>query len=212
MDISRLESSKLRLEREAFDLVELAKDVTASLQPLTTEFTLRVQTPAPVRVWADRLRLEQVMTNLVSNATRYAGKGDHIDVEIGVLPMEQSGRGSVAGSAGQRETTAAVTLAVRDYGVGIAPEYRERIFERFYQMGAASRAGGLGLGLYVTQQIVQLHGGAIAVECPPDGGTRFIVTLPASAQPVLAATPAAASVVTTEPRETAPAAALVNVG
>jgi signal transduction histidine kinase len=72
-----------------------------------------------------------------------------------------------------------VRLVVRDHGLGIAPERRSRIFERFYQAHAESRASGFGLGLFITRHIVELHGGRIHAEFPSDGGTRFIVTLPA---------------------------------
>jgi signal transduction histidine kinase len=68
---------------------------------------------------------------------------------------------------------------VRDHGIGVPYEHRERIFERFYQADATGHhAGGMGLGLYVSRQIVDLHGGQIAAEYPDDGGTRVVVTLP----------------------------------
>ena len=72
-----------------------------------------------------------------------------------------------------------VRLSVRDCGPGIPPEHRQQIFERFYQAHGEGHVGGLGLGLYISRQIVALHGGRIDVECPPEGGTRFVVTLPA---------------------------------
>jgi signal transduction histidine kinase len=163
LDLSRIQQNTLRLDRTEFDLAELAREAAVVLQPLAPGYSICVRADRPVQVRADRLRVEQVLANLVTNAARYAGGGERIDIEVGAA----SGGG--------------VTLAVRDYGVGIPPEHRERIFERFYQAGADSKAGGLGLGLYVTRQIVQLHGGAIRVECPRDGGTRFTITLPVSA-------------------------------
>ncbi len=69
-------------------------------------------------------------------------------------------------------------LAVRDHGIGIAPEERSHIFERFYQSRPSDQRAGLGLGLYVSRQIVELHGGSIEAEFPEDGGTRIVVTLP----------------------------------
>jgi signal transduction histidine kinase len=168
LDLSRLQARNLALEKRPFDLVELARDVAASLQPLVPGFTLSVRAPGSVLVEADRLRLEQVITNLINNAARHAGSGERIELEV-------AGPSRGAG----------VTLAVRDYGVGIPAQYRDRIFDRFYQIGPESKAGGLGLGLYITRQIVELHGGRVHAECPPEGGTRFVVQLPApAAQPV----------------------------
>lgn len=166
LDLSRLQARSLALEKHAFDLSELARDVTANLQPLTAGYALSVRAAGAVPLVADRLRIEQVITNLINNAARHAGGGERIDVEV---------------SGPARSGSGGVTLAVRDYGVGIPEQFRDRIFERFYQVGPESKAGGLGLGLYITRQIVELHGGRVRAECPPDGGTRFVVTLPAPA-------------------------------
>ncbi|MGH2351977.1 MAG: sensor histidine kinase, partial [Chloroflexota bacterium] len=160
LDVSRVEAGRLVLDRHSVDLKEIAEDVVAALQPITPQYRLIVRGEGPVPVLADRLRLEQVLTNLVTNATKYAGGGDRIELEV------------------DEATDDTVRVAVRDYGVGIAPEHRERIFERFYQVPGAVRVGGLGIGLFVTRQIVERHGGTITVECPSDGGTRFAVTLP----------------------------------
>ncbi|MGH2515309.1 MAG: sensor histidine kinase, partial [Ktedonobacterales bacterium] len=74
-----------------------------------------------------------------------------------------------------------VRLAVRDRGLGIPPEKRAAIFERFYQAHASDHRSGLGLGLYICRQIIALHDGEITAEFPPDGGTRFAVVLPVRA-------------------------------
>lgn len=79
----------------------------------------------------------------------------------------------------------AIRLAVRDHGIGIPPEHRAGIFGRFYQVHAGSHLSGLGIGLHVSRQIAELHGGTIEVECPEDGGTRFVVTLPRKARPAV---------------------------
>jgi signal transduction histidine kinase len=72
---------------------------------------------------------------------------------------------------------ALVEIAVRDRGVGVAPEHRDRIFERYFQ--AHETRTGMGLGLYISRAIVERHGGTIRAEFPDDGGSRFVVTLPA---------------------------------
>jgi signal transduction histidine kinase len=76
-----------------------------------------------------------------------------------------------------------VANGLRDHGIGIPPDRRSRIFERFYQAHADDHASGIGLGLYISRQIVGLHGGQLEAEFPPDGGTRFIVRLPSGRCP-----------------------------
>ena len=161
LDLTRLQANSLALERGALDLAALARDVTASLQPLTPGIQLAVDAPASVMVDADRLRLEQVLTNLITNAHKHGGAGGRIEVSV---------RGAERG--GQ------VSLSVRDFGPGIPTVHRERVFDRFFQSGPEAKAGGLGLGLYITRQIVELHGGRISVSCPEAGGTEFTISLP----------------------------------
>jgi signal transduction histidine kinase len=174
LDVSRVQAGKLTVERQPVDLAELAHDVAAELQPMVAPYRLVVQATGPVPAMADRLRIEQVLTNLITNAAKYAGGGDRIEVHV----------------AATRDRRARLT--VRDYGVGIPLEQRERIFERYYQADQERVSGGLGIGLYVARQIVELHRGTITVECPPDGGARFVVSLPAlKARGEAAATPRA---------------------
>ncbi len=112
----------------------------------------------------DPLRLEQVVANLLDNAIKYSPDGGQIDVEL---------REDQGGSA---------TIAVRDRGLGIPIEDREHIFDRFYQghdRTSLTGIAGMGLGLYISRQIIELHGGTIRAEFPPGGGTRFVVRVPA---------------------------------
>jgi len=80
-----------------------------------------------------------------------------------------------------------IFIAVRDYGIGISPERRGSIFERFYQAHADDHRSGLGLGLYISQQIIAQHDGEISAEFPLDGGTRFVIRLPVHATSTLRA-------------------------
>ena len=111
--------------------------------------------------WVDPLRLEQVLSNLVGNAIKYSPDGGPIALTLAVDPGG-----------------ATVRLAVRDWGLGIPEERRAHIFDRFYQAHADHHRSGLGLGLYISREIVALHGGRLEAEFPADGGARFIVTLP----------------------------------
>jgi signal transduction histidine kinase len=161
LDVSRLETGKLVLERKVTDVARLVEEVAGDAQARTAMHTFRVTVPGQVLARVDPLRLEQVLTNLVDNAIKYSPQGGPIEVEL---------------STPDRDT---LHLAVRDHGVGIPPESQPRIFDRFYQVDPVlQHSSGMGLGLYITQQIVELHGGRIEAEAPPDGGTRIIVRLP----------------------------------
>lgn len=158
MDVSRLGAGKLVIELRECDLAAIVRDVVLLTRPLALGHRILLDAPSSLISVLDPLRIEQVLTNLLSNAIRYSPPGANIHVALSA------------------EANGGVRLAVRDYGQGIAPEHHERIFDRFYQAEPAT--GGLGLGLYISSQIVQQHGGHMHLESPPDGGTRFVVSLP----------------------------------
>jgi signal transduction histidine kinase len=171
LDVSRLQAGTLILERQPTDLTHLAGTVVASMQGLTASPASPLVLHAAEAVWAvvDPLRLEQVLVNLLDNAIKYGVAEGPIEMEV----TREAG-------AGGQET---VRLSVRDRALPIPVEEREHVFERFRQLGGSRHVGGMGLGLYVSRQIVEAHGGTIAVEAPADaaGGNRFVITLPASA-------------------------------
>ncbi len=160
LDVSRISTGRLKLELEQVDLEALAREVVSRFESEAERVGCRLELGAegcPVGHW-DRLRLEQVMTNLLSNAIKYgAGTPIHIRVEGGASH---------------------VRLAVREEGIGIAPEARERIFGKFERAVSERNYGGLGLGLYITRQIVEALGGTIRVESAPGEGATFTVELP----------------------------------
>jgi signal transduction histidine kinase len=163
LDVSRIQSGKLAIERKDTDLTELVKDIVRATRTQLKDHTLLARMPKQLWVQIDPLRLEQVLTNLIDNAIKYSPEGGQIHVAL------------TNGAQG-------VTLAVRDRGVGVPLEHRRHIFDRFYQAhagGPLTSMAGMGLGLYISRQIVELHGGSIRAEFPEDGGTRFVVTLPA---------------------------------
>ena len=161
LDISRIETGKLSIERGRIDLSRLVGDVVAQAGARASQHHIRLTAPARLEVDVDGLRLEQVLINLLDNAIKYSPDGGAIDVVLDCI--------------GPR----AVELSVRDHGLGIPPDKRAQIFERFYQAHGTTKASGMGLGLYISRQIVELHGGRIRAEFPSDGGTRFVVWLPA---------------------------------
>jgi PAS domain S-box-containing protein len=163
LDVSRIQSGKLAIERKPADLSELVRDAVQAVRSQLKEHTLVARLPTELWVSIDPLRIEQVITNLIDNAIKYSPEGGQIDVGL---------------TCGDEHN---VQFSVRDRGVGVPVEHRAHIFDRFYQAhagGALTSMAGMGLGLYISRQIVELHGGTIRAEFPEDGGTRIIVTLP----------------------------------
>jgi signal transduction histidine kinase len=105
------------------------------------------------------VRLEQVVSNLLTNAAKFSPAYTPIEVTV------------------QWVSADCVAVSVRDFGPGIPPEQQAHLFERFSHTDER-KGGGLGLGLYISQQIALLHNGALRFESPPDGGTRLVLTLP----------------------------------
>ena len=162
LDISRFDNGKLAIQRGPCDLAEMVTAVVERARAISRQHVISVEAPAQLLGDIDGLRIEQVVSNLVDNAIKYSPNGGKILVRV---------TESLPGWA---------EISVRDHGMGIPPERRAQIFDRFYQAHDGQR-GGLGLGLYISQQIVDLHDGYIEAECPPDGGTRVTVRLPLSA-------------------------------
>lgn len=163
LDVSRIVSGRLALNREDVDLAALARDLTDDLREQASEsgctFTIDGDASA-VGHW-DRFRLEQILLNLFTNAIKY-GAGHPIEVTI---------------SGG----TDRVRLVVRDHGIGIAPDDVDRIFERFERAVSFRHYGGLGLGLYITRHLVLAHGGDIRASSEPGQGASFEIELPRAA-------------------------------
>jgi PAS domain S-box-containing protein len=160
LDVSRLSTGRMKLELEPVDLSALAGEVASRFEPEAERAgcPLELRVPSSLVGQWDRLRLEQVVTNLVSNALKYgAGKPVHITLD----------------SDGAR-----AQLTVRDEGIGIAPVDLQRIFGRFERAVSERHYGGLGLGLYVTRQFVQAMGGTVEAESVLGHGATFTVKLP----------------------------------
>ena len=159
LDISRISSGRLELERADTDLTDLVRSVSSAFVE-TSGHPIAVNAPQSAdatRASVDAVRIDEVITNLLDNALKYAGPSGPIDVDVWGKDEE-------------------VGFAVRDRGPGIAPDQRERIFQPFERGDA--KGPGVGLGLHVAREIILLHRGTIAIESPPDGGARFVVTLP----------------------------------
>lgn len=164
LDANRLESGQLELEETEFDLSKVLEEVRARMDPLDGRHTIRVTAPEGLRLRGDRLRIEQVLVNLVSNAIRYSPAG-----------------GPVLVSA--RPENGWIHIEVSDRGLGVPKEHQSVIFERFGRAHGPS-FGGLGLGLAISKGIVEQHGGSIQVDSTgvPGAGSTFHVRLPMQAQ------------------------------
>nr|WP_255207985.1 ATP-binding protein [Myxococcus sp. AM009] len=161
LDLSRLSSGKLMLDVAPVDLSELVHEVVERFAEQAAEAGCKLEFNAELGLvgrW-DRLRLDRVVTNLLSNALKF-GRGRPVEVRV------------------EHAAVARARLVVRDQGVGIAPEAQRRIFERFEREPSGGQHAGFGLGLYIVRQLVEAHGGTIRVESTPSEGAAFIVELP----------------------------------
>jgi signal transduction histidine kinase len=159
LDVTRLTEEGMTLESEEMDLSDLAREIVERMTDETrVAGEIRLDAPAAAVGSWDRLRIEQVVTNLLENALKF-GNRQPIDVAV-------------------RAENDVVSIAVRDHGIGIAPADQRRIFGRFERAVSEKHYGGIGLGLWICGRIVEAHGGTIAVESRPGEGSTFRVFLP----------------------------------
>ncbi len=170
LDLAKVEAGRMQLRLEPVNVQDMLVEIDGSLRPLAEVKGLRLNTHiapgVPRAILSDRVRLNQILRNLLANALKFT---DHGEVELSV--------GLEAGHAGDTEM---LTFAVRDTGIGIAAEEHERIFQAFQQIdGSASRRfGGTGLGLAITRQLVLALDGDISLHSEPGVGSTFTVRLP----------------------------------
>jgi two-component system phosphate regulon sensor histidine kinase PhoR len=179
--MSRADAGQLRLNRDFIRLPEIIAHSIEELEliAMDNEISIRVEIASDFpQMYADAIRMQHVMRNLINNALRFTPPGGSIVISARVNnnPAETPN----AESGETKEDMQEVEVCIRDSGYGIAPEYGERIFERFYQIPIphSERSGGQGLGLASVKMIVELHGGRISVESMPGVGSTFTFTLP----------------------------------
>jgi len=160
LDVSRITTGRVTLDRETCDLSELAREVVTQFESLALSAGTEIRTDLAAGVtgrW-DRVRIEQVIVNLISNALKY-GTGKPVSISV-------------------RADGAFAHLAVKDEGIGISEKDIGRIFGRFERAVSARNYGGLGLGLFIAREIVDAHGGEIRAVSVPGEGAEFLVRLP----------------------------------
>jgi signal transduction histidine kinase len=162
LDVSRARTGRLAIVPAPFDLAASAQVVVEAIQHQASASGVQVTLAAPetLMLVGDEFRIEQVITNLLTNALRY-GQGKPVAVTVGVRAQERE-----------------AFVAVRDQGAGIPPQDQERIFEQFERAAGSTAVPGLGLGLYIARQIAQAHQGRLEVRSTPGEGSEFILSLP----------------------------------
>ncbi len=163
-DVAQLEAGNLRIEPVGTDLVGLVR-ATLAQQPCDDRHSFAFDGPARLDAMVDPLRFEQVLTNLLVNAVTFSPGGGRVTVRL------------------EQEDDGSIHLSVTDHGLGVPVEQREAVFGRFHQAHGLHHLSGLGLGLYLTRAIVELHEGCVRIEQPEHPGSRFVVTLPPAATP-----------------------------
>jgi len=165
LDVTRIEEGKLLLRKEHFDFNELVKEISEEVQRTSQRHKIVLKLSKPVKIYGDRERYGQVITNLLTNAIKYSPKAVEVVAE-------------------SRKRNNLLTFSVRDYGYGIAKQAQRRIFERFFRVewDREDTSPGLGLGLYISREIVTRQGGKIWVESQGGAGhgSTFYFTVPHS--------------------------------
>jgi two-component system CheB/CheR fusion protein len=160
LDMTRITQDQLRLKESFFDVRAMLAEIVEEMQR-TTRLPLVFSPASSIpKFWGDRERLGQVMQNLISNAIKYSSCDQQVIINMGMHDKS-------------------VYLRVQDFGIGMTPGTQEKIFDRFFREDpSAQEHSGLGLGLYISLEIVRQHGGTIAVQSEKDKGSAFTVVLP----------------------------------
>ena len=175
LDMSRIESGKLHLEESDVNLKDMLHDLKTLIsgQINAKQLTLQMNDPDVMNenVFCDKTRLNQVLMNLLSNATKFTPPGGTVTVRVAQLP-------------GAPEGTGLYEFRVSDTGIGMSPEFAKRIFQPFEreESSMVNRIQGTGLGMTIVKNIVDMMGGSIVIHSEPGLGTEFIITLPLQLQ------------------------------
>jgi PAS domain S-box-containing protein len=160
LEVSRLQTGRIRLEKEFFNLNDLLQSIIDDAIVANKNREIKLRNKQDIFIYADKARIEQVVTNLLNNAIRYSPKEKRILIQM--IAVRES-----------------VTISVKDYGEGIPQEHKKKIFDQFYQINQRPQSrGGLGMGLYIAANIIRQHGGKIWVESTHGRGSTFSFQLP----------------------------------
>ncbi|MDB5109808.1 MAG: domain S-box protein [Mucilaginibacter sp.] len=164
LDISKIQTGKLPFTYCNFDLCVLLKEVTDIMRQTNTSHLMELHCEEGLIVEADQQRIEQVIINLISNAVKYSPNDQRIVIHAKSLEDK-------------------IRISVQDFGIGIAPDQQERIFSRFYRVeNLAAHMSGLGIGLYISHEIIDGHKGKLWVESTSGQGSTFVLEIPVRRQ------------------------------
>ena len=160
LDLSQIESGKISLQLEATELYPVLDEVIAGIQPIADRKGIQVNLDCPLDVvgFVDSDKVGQILTNLLDNAIKYTENGKHVGISVTILSDQM------------------LQICVEDMGIGISQTELDFIFDRFHRV-ADSKRGGIGLGLPIVKNLVELHGGEVWAESQLGKGSRFYLTL-----------------------------------
>lgn len=160
LDISKIESGKLKFNKKNFIMDELLDNVIEIIQQSNPEFKIIKNGAAPIPVYGDEMRIEQVIINFLTNAIKYSPGTDEIRINL-------------------RIENDHLYLGVQDFGIGIDEKQQQSVFEKFFRVEeTAIQFQGLGIGLYISAEIIRRHGGEVGVQSTPGKGSEFYFNIP----------------------------------
>ena len=160
LDVSRIQSGHIELHKERFDFDKMVSEAVEGMQTATPKYRIILKGEAKMQYLGDESHLTQVLTNLISNAIKYSPEANELEIYVS-------------------RVSDFIKVSVKDFGMGIREDERKKIFERFYRVGAIQKNfPGMGIGLYICDQIIKNHGGTLWVESEIGKGSVFSFTLP----------------------------------
>lgn len=160
LDISKIESGKLKFNKKLFSFNDLLDHIIETMQQSNPQVKILKKSQFEINLFADEMRIEQVIINFITNAIKYGPDGEEIHISAEIRGDE-------------------IYFSVKDFGIGMSAEHQQKIFEKFYRIEETSeRFQGLGIGLYICQEIIERHHGKIGANSIPDKGSEFYFQIP----------------------------------
>jgi len=159
LDVSKIQAGRLKFHMSEFNLEDVLTEAIEEIQHIAPNYTITIKSKSASKITGDKNRIIQVLMNLLNNAIKYSPDGDKIEIHI-------------------NEANDEIIVAIKDFGIGIPAEHHSRIFERFHRVSEEPNFTGLGIGLYISNEIVQRHNGNMWVKSTPGEGSTFYFTLP----------------------------------
>jgi signal transduction histidine kinase len=162
LDVTKIQAGKLELRKSKFLLSDLISECCEEMQVQSEKHKILVEGETNIEIYADKTRLEQVLVNLLSNAIKYSPGGEKVSINVSKVDE-------------------GVKIAITDFGIGIPKSKQQYLFDRFYRVDDTSqRYAGLGLGLYISSEIVRQHNGHINIDSEDGKGSTFWFVIPNS--------------------------------